>query len=480
MQNDELVIGLDIGTQGTRAVITNLSGMVQADCEVKFDKINVSKVAGHQEQEPEAWWNAAVKALRACILKIGSTRKDHIKALAIDSTSGTVVALDKDYKVVHNALMYNDSRTTHETEKIRCCAGKLESVMGYKVNPSFGLPKMLWLSERHKEKAAYLIHQSDYICGKLTGEYLITDYSNALKSCYDLIENQWPAFIEKLGLDLKRMPNVTAPGTVIGEVSREVSEIAGLPFGVKVVAGATDGYASSLSSGIADVGDWSTVIGTTMVLKGIEKELIVDPKGRIYSHKHPQGYWLLGGASNVGGYCLNLVKREKTYEEMNSHVKALTPTGIPCYPLVGEGERFPFVSASAKNIFGKAGVDPYTKYTALMEGVGYAERLAYEVLMELGCNVSDTIYASGGACKSLEWLQIRSDILGRSIKVPVHTGAALGSAVIASLAVGHKDLKEASGNMIRIARKIEPSNKHGLYEDGYMNTKKELEKRGYL
>ena len=475
-----LVVGIDIGTQGARAIVTDLSGTVVADCEERFHEINLSRTEGHSEQSPVMWWDAAVKALRRCIEKTGSEEIKRIEALSIDGTSGTIIALDKEYKVLQNAIMYNDKRAGLEAERIQAHAVRLEKALGYKVNSSFGLPKILWLKERLEEKAAYFIHQSDYICGKLTGEYLVTDYSNALKTCYDLIEDRWPDFIGGLGIEQGMLPAVAAPGTVIGKVSKEAASLTGLPENVKVVAGATDGYASAFSSGIAKAGDWSTVIGTTMVLKGIEKDLISDDKGRVYSHKHPQGYWLLGGASNVGGYCLNEAKGDHSYEAMNLQAECLTPTGIPSYPLGGQGERFPFVCSAAKGVFLTDCTDPYTIYTARMEGIGYAERLAYEVLEGLGCCVGDTIYSSGGACRSLQWLQIRSDILGRKIRVPVHTGAALGAAMIASLAVGFKDLQEASSRMVRIGKEVEPSTKYGLYEEGYKKTRAELEKRGYL
>lgn len=474
-----LVVGVDIGTQGARVVITDLLGEIAADYEVRFKTVNEAKKEGYQEQSPAMWWDAAVKALSCCITKIGNLKKN-ICTLSIDGTSGTVVALDREFEELYPGIMYNDSRAVPETERIRLYAGNLERVLGYRVNASFGLPKMLWLNEHLGGRVAYFIHQSDYICGKLTNEYLVTDYSNALKSCYDLTEDRWPGFMSGLGLDDKMLPAVVPPGTVIGRVSAKAALATGLPKGVKVVAGATDGYASSLSSGIADVGDWSTVIGTTMVLKGIEKDLVTDVRGRVYSHKHPQGYWMLGGASNVGGYCLNEVKGKYTYEEMNVQVKRHTPTGIPCYPLSGKGERFPFVSPAAQRVFLADNADPYRCYTAFMEGIGYAERLAYEVLTELGCKISDTIYSSGGACNSSEWLQIRSDILSRRIRVPAHTGAALGTALIASLAVGYDNLKQASRNMVKIASEVEPSKRCGFYEEGYLRTRLELQKRGYL
>lgn len=123
--------------------------------------------------------------------------------------------------------------------------------------------------------------------------------------------------------------------------------------------------------------------------------------------------------------------------------------------------------------------DDKLQYTALMEGVGYAERLSFEMLQGLGCSVKDEIFTSGGGCKSDEWLQIRSDILNKTLKVPKQTDAVMGTALLASLAVQYDTLKQASEHMIHIAKVVEPSHKAGQYEDAYQKTKEELKKRGY-
>ena len=68
------------------------------------------------------------------------------------------------------------------------------------------------------------MHQSDYIVGRFTGEYGVTDYSNALKSGFDMKEEVWPNLLDLLGLDRRIFPAVIPPGQVIGNVTKEIAE----------------------------------------------------------------------------------------------------------------------------------------------------------------------------------------------------------------------------------------------------------------
>ncbi|MEG1752573.1 MAG: FGGY family carbohydrate kinase [Christensenella sp.] len=477
-----LVLGIDIGTQGARAVVTDMYGKNYASQSVPFAVLNIAKEAHLKEQDPQVWWTAAVQAIKLCIAELekNGRQAQDIRALCVDATSGTVLALDENNDAISVGIMYNDPRAQKQAEEISGYAGELERVLGYRVNSSFGLPKIVWLMGNSKKRARRFVHQQDFIIGRLSGEYGVTDYSNALKTCYDLTQKKWPTFFEKLGLDEELLPKVVAPGTVIGKVQKCAARETGLSENTLMVAGATDGYASALAAGISDCGDWASIIGTTMVLKGIERSLITDEHGRIYSHLHPQGYWLLGGASNIGGRCLNENFDKSRFDEYNGYAQELTPTGAACYPLTDKGERFPFVSAEAEGFLLCDKTDEKTKYTALLEGVGYAERLSFEMLEALGCEVKDEIFTAGGACKSEVWLQIRSDILNKALKVPVQTDAVMGTALIASLATGYKTLKEASENMIKISKTVYPSKRAGSYDEGYFKTKAELERRGYL
>jgi sugar (pentulose or hexulose) kinase len=455
-----LFMGIDAGTQGVRAVAADENGRVVASESCSYAGINVSPEPGRFEQSAHDWYAAVVLAVSACVgqLKKQNISAGAIAALGVDGTSGTVLPVDKDKIPLMNAMMYNDMRAGREAALVREKAQALEKKLGYKFNASFALPKILWIRDNLPEvyaKTSLFLHQTDYIVGRLSGEYGVTDYSNALKTGYDLISERWPDVLEALGIGCGRLPRVAAPGKAIGKIQKAAALELGLSEDTVVVAGATDGYASALAAGAVNIGDWASVIGTTLVLKGVTKDLLVDPDGVGYSHKMPSGAYMLGGASNVGGKCLNVRFDRKDFSYYDRFVDSLSPTGVLIYPLTGRGERFPFLDPDAEEFITGDASDKKVLYTALMEGVGFAERLAFDRMQEIGAEVANVIYTSGGACRSDEWLRIRASILQKQLRVPAVIDAAMGSALLAASA-RFGSLSEAASRMIRFDKIVDP------------------------
>ena len=456
-----LFLGIDVGTQGARGIVCDEQGKVfaQGTCDLLW--LNTSRKEEQYEQDPAMWWEAVRLAIKKCMDTLWQRGRKplEIRAVTVDGTSGTVVPLDEKKRPLRDALMYNDMRAADQAVKIHEHAGELEKKMGYVFNASFALPKILWIKEQEPQvykKTKYMVHQSDYIVGRFTGEYGVTDYSNALKSGFDMKEEVWPNLLDLLELDRRIFPSVIPPGQVIGNVTKEIAEEFGFSSDAVVAAGATDGYVSAISTGAVKRGDWASIIGTTMVLKGVTEELLRDAGGSSYSHKLPSGDWMFGGASNIGGRCLNDFFGKEEFETRNRRVMEVIPTKVICYPLHGIGERFPFLDQKARAFVLGDISDPQVHYAALMEGVAFAERLAFEHMQKCGACVGKEIYTAGGACNSLEWLKIRASVLDKMLKVPENTGAAMGCAILASSASCYHDLSEAAEHMVSYRNTIEP------------------------
>lgn len=165
---------------------------------------------------------------------------------------------------------------------------------------------------------------------------------------------------------------------------------------------------------------------------------------------------MFGGASNIGGRCLNDFFGKEEFETRNRRVMEVIPTKVICYPLHGIGERFPFLDPKARAFVLGDISDPQVHYAALMEGVAFAERLAFEHMQKCGACVGKEIYTAGGACNSLEWLKIRASVLDKMLKVPENTGAAMGCAILAASASCYHDLSEAAEHMVSYRNTIEP------------------------
>ena len=451
-----LFMGIDVGTQGVRCVVSDENGRIAAAHSVPFETLNIARQEGWYEQSPLHWQNAAEQAILACTRSLPNAGE--IQTISIDGTSGTIVPLGKSMQPLSNGIMYNDPRAKDQAARIHAAMGHIEKKLGYKFGASFSLPRILWIHDQWPEiyeKTRVFAHQADYIAGLLCGEYTTSDYSNALKTGYDLIDGKWPAEYETaLGLDLSKFPRIVGPGMPIANVTPQAAQKLGLPKTAVVTGGSTDGYASALAAGAVGAGKWASIIGTTFVLKGVTDRLIIDPNGSSYSHMLPSGEWLLGGAANLGGRVLNQARGEKSFDEMNALAAALIPTGARCYPLTGRGERFPFVLGDCEAFY-VGDITGGKLYPAIMEGVGFAEKLAFDHMQALGCPVGDTIYTTGGACRSQLWLKIRASILNRTLMVPEVVDAAMGSALLAASGC-FGGLDQAAARMIHYSTTMDP------------------------
>jgi len=483
-----LVLGIDVGTQGARVLACNRTGQIVASADEAFDKSFATGLPDRwAEQDPQMWWQAVQAALLHLMneLQRQDVAATAIEALSITSTSGTVVAVDGNGRPMRPALMYNDSRAQQEAQQVQQAGQQLAATLGYRFNPSFALSKILWLQLNEPalfDAAHRFIHATDYVVGCLSGEYGISDFSNSLKTGYDLHHNRWPDFIERdLGIPMVKLPQVVPPSTPITTVSPEAADATGLPAGIPILTGMTDGCASQISTGAVAPGDWCSTLGTTLVIKGVTRELLLDPHGRIYSHKHQDGYWLPGGASNTGGEALAQRFPREHWSTYNNQALSLSPTNLIVYPLARHGERFPFACPTAQGFSLGQTESPVIDYTAHMEGVAYLERLAYDMLSELGAEVGDTIFSAGGATASRAWSQIRSDVLGRALVRPVTTGGATGAAILAAAGIWYDGIIPASRAMVHIADTVLPRQETAAaFDERYGNFRHECNRRGYI
>ncbi|MHB0998302.1 MAG: FGGY-family carbohydrate kinase [Armatimonadota bacterium] len=480
------VIGLDIGTQGVRTLACDAEGNIAAQATEPFDITAQGRALppGYAEQNAPDWWNAASRCLRRVTGILRESGMGSIDAIAVDSTSGTIVPLDSNGAPLRPAIMYNDSRAEDESVECNTAGSELTEKLGYKFASSFALPKILWVMRHEPDiyrQTACFAHAADYIVGQLTGDFKVSDTSNALKTGYDLVDHRWPDFIKSsLGIPINLLPKVVNPGDVIGTISARCADETGMPAGTPVVAGVTDGTAGFLASGAARVGDWNSTIGTTLVLRGVSRRLIKDPLGRIYCHAHPQGYWLPGGASNVGAEWITKLFHGSDLDEMNARVPNYTPSSLTVYPLARKGERLPFVKPDAEGFVIGEPQDTAELYTAYLEGVGFVERWCLELLHDLGAEVGDTVYTTGGGAKSFEWMQIRANILNKRVVRPASTECAIGTAAVAASGSIYPDLETAVRAMVKPGKSAEPdASKVGIYEERYRIFRKACADRGY-
>ncbi|MBB1287283.1 FGGY-family carbohydrate kinase [Flavisolibacter sp. BT320] len=474
-------IGIDIGTQGARVVLMDAVGNTVATKEEVFPLNSQSR----EEQSPEQWWTSCLASLKALCQDVKSSIDLRaVKAIGVTSTSGTIIPLNRQMQPLHNAIMYSDGRSAAEAAVCKE-ASKASGTRAFSsFNASCGLPKMLWFINTYPGKFSQIgsfIHAADFITGRLSGNFSVTDYTNALKSGFDLHRLQWPDYIFKaLPIQKEWLQNVVPSGEPIGVLREELALATGLPPTVIITAGMTDGCASQVASGAVNLGDWNTTIGTTLVVKGVTKTEINDPAGAIYCHRHPQGYWMPGGASNTGADWVSRLFGNADINALNERVATLIPTTYSAWPLLQTGERFPFVAPDAKG-FAPESLSDAALFAAYMEGVAYIERYAYERIKALSGEDVAQVFTAGGGSNSDTWLTIRSNVLNLPLRKMKNVSGAAGAAVLAASRTHYSTIVEAAGVMIQAEKVILPEKSLvAQYADGYKQFIHVLKQKGYI
>ena len=183
------------------------------------------------------------------------------------------------------------------------------------------------------------------------------------------------------------LPAVVRAGTCLGVVCAAAAAETKIPQGTPVFAGMTDGCAAQIGAGALEVGSWNSVLGTTLVLKGVTRGLIKDTAGVVYSHRSPDGNWLPGGASSVGAGVISKHFPNRDLEALGIQAAEREPASVVTYALHGRGERFPFVAPEAEPFTLGQPVDEIDQYAALLQGVAFIERLCFDYLDMLGAPV---------------------------------------------------------------------------------------------
>jgi D-ribulokinase len=469
-------LGFDLGTQSVRAMAVSESGEVLGQSSQPL----TSRCDGvRHEQDPEDWWRAVVCVSRAILADLPASP---IRGLAVAGTSGTILLCDRAGKVLTPGIMYDDLRATDETQQINEIGDAVWDSLGYRMQPSWALPKLLWLLHQHRDLIfhARLAHQADFINRRFAGCEVASDSSNALKTGYDLIKEQWPhKVLEALCVPDQMLPPVVRSGAPIGEVCADAAATTGIPAGTPIIAGMTDGCAAQISAGALQVGSWSSVLGTTMVLKGVSTELIRDPAGVVYSHRSPDGNWLPGGASNTGAAVLAQRFSGRDLDRLSVQAAERKPANTMAYPLAGRGERFPFVAPDAEGFILGDALDEVDLFAALLQGVSFIERLCFDYVEMLGATVGGDVSFTGGGARNRYWCQLRADVLGWPVRLLGVAEPAFGMAVLAASA--GRPVCDVAKEMVRIGEVIDPRAERGdRLRELYLQFVDELSCRGWL
>jgi sugar (pentulose or hexulose) kinase len=408
-------LGIDFGTSGARACVIDAEGAVVAEDARAFGELAEHERAGIWR---EALWDL-VAALPPAI-------RTQLADIALDGTSGTLLACDEELSPRHPPLLYNDDRAVDEAALIARTATPGHPAAAV----TSGLAKMLWLKKRLGLTGARLyLNQADWLSGLLTGRVGMSDYHNALKLGLDLDTLKWPAWVEYLA-DVDYLPVPIAPGARLATVSRPRARYLGINPRCMVHAGTTDSIAAFLAAGVKASGEAVTSLGSTLVLKLLSATRVESVEHGVYSHWFGER-WLAGGASNAGGAVLRQHFDDRTLAALSERIDPTVASPLDYMPLPRTGERFPVNDPALAPRLTPRPADDAEFLHGLLESLARIETTGYTLLAELGATPVVRVETAGGGAKNPAWTRIRERLLGVPVRAAAHTEAAYGAALLA-------------------------------------------------
>ena len=467
----EYLIGVDLGTSGTKTVLFDRTGAVAASATVEYPLYQPQN--GWAEQDPADWWNAAVQTIRQVLADSGAAPSD-VKGVGLSGQMHGLVLLDREGQVLRRSIIWCDQRTAAQVEELNRLAGP-QRLMEITANPAmtgFTAAKLLWVREREPERfaqAAHALLPKDYLRYKLTGEFA-TEVSDASGTqLLDVPRRQWSGeLLDRLGLDPGLLGKVYESPEITGRVTAQAAALTGLAEGTPVVGGAGDNAAAAVGTGVVQDGLAFTTLGTSGVVFAHTDRLTIDPKGRVHTFCCAvPGAWHVMGVTQGAGLSLKWF-RDTFCDGEKSTAAAM---GVDPYVLMDQeaerspigcnkllylpylmGERTPHLDPDCRGVFfGLSAIHTRRDLLrAVMEGVAYSQRDSVEVLREMGVSIHSMMACGGGGTSPL-WRQMLADVYGCPVAtVRSKEGPALGAAILAGVGVGlYPSVREACAVMIQ-------------------------------
>jgi xylulokinase len=441
----ELALGLDLGTTGVRVVAVDTAGKLVA--EVTRDYPLLTPRPGWTEQDPAAWKNATLEALRELNKSLGGSE---IVVLGLSGQMHGMVPLDASGDVVRPAILWNDQRTGEAVAELERAVPRSELIArtGNPAITGFHLPKILWLRAVEPEaydRTCHSLLPKDYIGYLLTGIMAAEPSDASGTNAFHLGTKRWDTeVLDAVGLDPKLFPDLVASDEIIGSLTVEVAHFTGLPKGLPVVAGAGDNAAAATGLGLSSANPslGSVSLGTSGAIFAPLTTATPDPEGRVHLFCHADGgYHLLAVTLAAAG---SLRWYRDTFSA-GSEYSALTAAaasspaganGVTFRPYLA-GERTPHMNPDLRGSFSGLSLATNKADTirSVLEGVAFSLRDALDVVLPLA-PLGRAILTGGGSRSDL-WLQIISDVLHLPlVRTSADQGAAYGAALLALQGAG--------------------------------------------
>ena len=441
--NEEMLLGIDVGSSGTKGVLVDAAGKTQA---VAASPHGISRPrAGWAEQDAQRdWWESAAEVIRRLV----GGRAKQVTAVGVTGLGPCLVPTDADGRPLRPAILYGiDSRARDQIARLtdefgadailaRCGARLTSQSVGPKVRWLVDEEPQIWAATRR------VFGASSFIVSRLTGDYVLDHHSAShWAPLYDVARNEWIGeWAERTAPGLA-LPRLVWPQETCGAVSREAAAATGLAEGTPVAGGSIDSWAEVAAAGLRGPGEGLLVYGTSMFLTEVGSPARVDPRLWRTVGFTPGSHNVAAGVGSSGALVawLRELSGGAPYDELFEEAESAGPGagGLLALPYFA-GERTPWFDPDLRGaLFGLTAAHGRGHVLrALLEATAFAVRHNLETMTESGASVASLISSGGGAAHPL-WPQIVSDVTGLAQDVRAGSDrAAVGAALLAAVAVG--------------------------------------------
>ena len=474
-----LYIGVDLGTSAVKLLLMDEKGkihnIVSKEYPLSFPH------PGWSEQNPQDWKEQSLAGIKELI---ADADKSQIAGISFGGQMHGLVVLDENDEVIRPAILWNDGRTTKETDYLNEVIGK-DKLSKYTANIAFAgftAPKILWMKEQEPENFAKInkiMLPKDYLAYVLSGVHC-TDYSDASGMLLLDVEHKcWSKeMLEICNVKEEQLPTLYESYEVVGNVKPEIAEELGIPASVKVIAGAGDNAAAAVGTGTVGEGRCNISLGTSGTIFISSKKFGVDEHNALHSFDHADGYYHLMGcmlsAASCNKWWMDEILKTKEYAKEQEQIHKLGENNVFYLPYL-MGERSPHNDPKARATFIGMTMDTTREdmTQAVLEGVAFGLRDSLEVARSLGIQIERTKICGGGA-KSQLWKKIVANVMNLKVDViESEEGPGYGGAILA--AVGCKEfasVEEATEKLVKIVDTVEPDAELvAKYEERYQKFK---------
>ncbi len=457
-----LVLGIDVSTTATKAILVDGSGAVRGTGTAEYGLSTPRPL--WSEQDPALWWTATQEAIPRALAAAGASGDD-VEAVGLTGQMHGAVLLDREGAVIRPAILWNDQRTGAECDEIRARVGpdRLIEVTGNDALTGFTAPKLLWVRNHEPEafgRIAHVLLPKDEVRRQLTGEVAMDVADGSGTQLFDLAARTWsPEVLGALELDPAWFPPTFEGPAITGRITAAAAEATGLRAGTPVVAGGGDQAANGVGVGAIDEGVVALSLGTSGVIFAATRSPIHEAQGRVHAFCHavPDRWHLMSVMLSAAGsfrWFRDALAPGEAFGDLAASAEPVSAAmdGLHFLPYL-TGERSPHPDPEARGAFvGLTTAHDRRHLTrAVLEGVAFGLRDGLDLMLAAGMARPAQIRASGGGLASPTWRQILADVLDVELVAPSTTeGAAFGAATLAAVGAGwFANVAEAADALVR-------------------------------